>query len=586
LPSFRGCKLNVAKHLRSLMIVALFSITISAHAVIIDFEDIETTGWGTGGQTVISDQYQDRGVTFNSPVAIDYSKGLSIRGYAHSPTRAVEPCYSKEFCQTPVEMSFEIPVNYLKLWVGQSQSLSTPMKVRLQTYDEDGNRLGYDEMTMGPSDSPIPISIPLEVTSAEKPIYRADVGYMPDENGYVDNAGLAVDDVEFEVNEIPQVDLIASPDTSLNVGKTFIFSARATDPEGKPLEYSFTLDDHAVRRTSNNNTWEWKPTQEDVGDHVVMVRVSDGFQSSYDELQISVLPYVRPNALPSISSIQIAPETPRIESPATFTVRASDPEEEPLDFAFRIDQKLVRDWSQENILSWTPSQEDEGNHILEAMVRDNQHGGDFNSTTMPFTVGPNNDPNIADIQIAPEELHIGLPITFTAQASDPDADPLEYLFLLDDQPVTSWSASPNWEWTPLEKDAGEHTISLAIRDGKGRNPWAVDGEKYKKFSVPLPPPPLSTSSPLDWIPWILAGGLGTIILGSRIWRKVKARRKVKVPEAPNTSFKARSDRGNARVDPVEGLGVLAEISFRAVADAGVMQADDHGLDVTKEELER
>jgi hypothetical protein len=80
--------------------------------------------------------------------------------------------------------------------------------------------------------------------------------------------------------------------------------------------------------------------------------------------------------------------------------------------------------------------------------------------------------------------------------------------------------------------------------------------------------------------------LGAIILGSRIWRKVKARRKVKVPEAPNPSFKARSDRGKARVDPMEGLGVFAEISFKAVADAGVMQADDHDLDVIKEELER
>lgn len=498
MPSIRGCRPNVAKHLGLLMFFALFSITISAHAVIIDFEDIETAGWGTGGQTVISDQYRDRGVIFNRPIAIDYSKGLGIKGYAHSPTRAVEPCYSKEFCDTPIEMNFEIPVNYLKLWVGQSHSLNIPMKVRLQAYDGDGNRLGYDEMTMGPSDSSIPISIPLEVTSAEKPIYRADVGYMPDKNGYVDNAGLAVDDVEFEVNGIPQVDLIASPGTSLNVGKSFIFSAQASDPEGEPLQYSFILDDHAVRRPSSNNTWEWKPAQEDVGDHVVMVRVSDGFQSSHDELKISVLPYVPPNALPSISSIQIAPETPRIGSPATFTV----------------------------------------------------------------------------------------------QASDPEGDPLEYLFLLDDQPVTSWSASPNWEWTPLEKDAGEHTITLAIRDGKGRDPGAADDEMHKNFSVLLAPLPLPTlppsppTPPLDWIPWILAGGLGAAILGLRIWRKVKARRKIKVPEAPNLSFKARADRGKARMDPEEGLGVLAEISFRAVADAGDMQTDDDGLDIIKEELER
>jgi hypothetical protein len=110
------------------MAVILFSTIISVHAVIIDFEDIETNGWGMGGQTVISDQYQSRGLTFNSPVVIDYSKGLSIDGFAHSPTRAIETCYSKEFCRTPIEMKFKDPINYLKIWVGQPAVFAIPKR--------------------------------------------------------------------------------------------------------------------------------------------------------------------------------------------------------------------------------------------------------------------------------------------------------------------------------------------------------------------------------------------------------------------------------------------------------------------------
>ncbi|OPX78139.1 MAG: hypothetical protein A4E45_01492 [Methanosaeta sp. PtaB.Bin039] len=399
-PDLVGCRPVAPRpHLILLTTAILFSIVISANAVIIDFEDIPTTGPGTGGQTVVSDQYKGLGVTFNSPVAIDYSLDFGISGFAHSPTRAVESCYSKEFCRTPVEMSFAGPVRYLRLWAGQRHSLRIPKIVRLQAYDELGNLVGSDERTMGPSDYPIPISIPLEVTSAAYPISRAEVSYAPDGNGQFDNVGLAVDDVEFGVNQMPVVRLMSSSESPLAAGTTVTFAAEASDPEGDPLKFWFVLDDNTVRGESGDSSWTWRPTQEDVGDHVLTVWVTDDLESSSASMDITV----QPNSPPSILSIQMDPKSPIVGSSATFTVQASDPEGDPMEFAFRLDQVPVSGWSADNIWSWTPSGGDAGDHILEAIVRDGFSGDEYVSAARSFKVDTIEEPATVAVEVPDEQ---------------------------------------------------------------------------------------------------------------------------------------------------------------------------------------
>ena len=75
---------------------------------IITFEEFTTPGPGQGGQVRVNDQYP--GVTFNSAWVLDYSKGLTIPGFAHSGTRAIVLCYGIEFCtDTTFRISFARP---------------------------------------------------------------------------------------------------------------------------------------------------------------------------------------------------------------------------------------------------------------------------------------------------------------------------------------------------------------------------------------------------------------------------------------------------------------------------------------------
>src|SRR5687768_2404615 len=71
----------------------------SAAPIVIDFEDLPAGPTGAPATVVVNDQYADRGIRFNNPVALDYSIGaVAIPGFAHSGVKAIEQCYTEEFC--------------------------------------------------------------------------------------------------------------------------------------------------------------------------------------------------------------------------------------------------------------------------------------------------------------------------------------------------------------------------------------------------------------------------------------------------------------------------------------------------------
>lgn len=166
---------------------------------LIDFEDLATTEIGTGGQTIVSDQYAARGVTFNNPSVIDYAGGVvGIPEFVHSGSNAIQQCYAKEFCATPLVMRFAEPQQRVKIWVGFKGRLDSESVVRLTAFDadSDGTAIASDSATLGPSRTPtIPVQTPLEVTTDGNAIRRVEVGFTPS-SGLP--SSLVFDDVEFE----------------------------------------------------------------------------------------------------------------------------------------------------------------------------------------------------------------------------------------------------------------------------------------------------------------------------------------------------------------------------------------------------
>jgi hypothetical protein len=183
-----------------LELIAL-AIISSAAPVMVDFEDQSTTGPGEGGQVTASHQYESKGITFNEPVILDYSRGVDpskYQGFAHSGTKAIEQCYGKEFCTTPIQMKFKAPQKYVRVWVGYSGSLSAQNTVIMRAFDLAGAQVKETTTVFQPSTTPIPIQIPMEVISDSANIYSVTMNLASDANSPIITNHLAVDDVEFD----------------------------------------------------------------------------------------------------------------------------------------------------------------------------------------------------------------------------------------------------------------------------------------------------------------------------------------------------------------------------------------------------
>jgi hypothetical protein len=185
-----------------LMSATLLVGVCMAVPTVINFDNLVTGGWGTGGPISVTNQYSAQGVTFNSPKAIDFSKGIPIPGFAHSGSIAIEQCYSAEFCSTPIEMKFNNAQSRVKVWVGFDSKLSQKFDVTLRAFDATGKQIAQDTKTLDPTNGAVPIQTSLQVLSSKQKvvthatIVRATVSISSPSNAF--NNGLAVDDVEFE----------------------------------------------------------------------------------------------------------------------------------------------------------------------------------------------------------------------------------------------------------------------------------------------------------------------------------------------------------------------------------------------------
>ena len=186
-----------------LLQLVVFSLSLPAVPVVIDFEDLQPSKSGAGPATVfVTNQYADRGIIFNGPAALDYSQSLVIESpdFAHSGTNAIQVCYAVEFCRDFIEMSFTAAQTRVKVWIGvEAPGVDA---VALRVFDAGGSEVGRAMVAL--SDIAEGIHTPLEVTTANAVITRAAVQVLP-EGSFL--FGLFVDDVEFGEEEVPTREL-------------------------------------------------------------------------------------------------------------------------------------------------------------------------------------------------------------------------------------------------------------------------------------------------------------------------------------------------------------------------------------------
>ncbi|MEI8003538.1 MAG: hypothetical protein WCG94_04320, partial [Methanothrix sp.] len=251
-------------------------------------------------------------------------------------------------------------------------------------------------------------------------------------------------------NEKPVIsDLSADKASPQETGSIVTWTAKASDAENNPILYRFFLNGLPTTDWQSRNQWAWTAAE---GEAQVEVQVRDGKhaeQDGFDEQKSATFIVMLPNQKPAIINFgpdKLSPQ--ETGSTITWTVEVMDAENDPLQFQFSMDGQVMQDWSDSPVWTWTATNEVVGQHAIEAKVRDGKHnaeGDSSKSANFEIVLPPNNAPVMSSLVADKESPQVtGTAITWTAVASDPDNDPLKFLFSMDGQVVQDWSDSPVW----------------------------------------------------------------------------------------------------------------------------------------------
>ncbi|MEW6100680.1 MAG: putative Ig domain-containing protein [Candidatus Omnitrophota bacterium] len=250
------------------------------------------------------------------------------------------------------------------------------------------------------------------------------------------------------INQAPMLSFIG--DKSVNEGEPLSFVVTATDPDGDTITYSASNLPSGANFNASTHTFSWTPASAQAGTYPgVHFEVSDGSQSSYENITITVSHINNPPVLEALGDKTVAEG-----ALLTFTVSASDPDADTLTFSA---ENLPAGASFNNrTFSWRPGYEQAGSYNVDFIVSDGNGSSDSETITITVT-NINRSPIVTNI---PSSLNKSEGEVLTAAeielATDPDADTLTYTY-------SGWLNSLPYNISYA--DSGIHTLHIAVSDG-------------------------------------------------------------------------------------------------------------------------
>ena len=280
---------------------------------------------------------------------------------------------------------------------------------------------------------------------------------------------------------------MVSPQAS---GKSIVWTANATDPDGDMILYRFLLDDKAMTNWSDSNSWTWNTSSIAPGDHRINVLIRDGKHASEDAFDGSKemkFTLTQPNQRPVLEDLRPNMDSPQASGKSiVWTANATDPEGDLLLYKFLVNDQPATVWSRFNNFNWVTTKMTPGDYRIKVLVRDGKHASEDSfdgSKEVKFTLTqPNQRPVLEDLRPDMDSPQAsGKSIVWTANATDPDGDGYFYKFLMNDKVMTNWSVSSSWTWNTSSLAPGDYRIKVLIRDGKHASEDSFDGSKEANF---------------------------------------------------------------------------------------------------------
>ena len=320
------------------------------------------------------------------------------------------------------------------------------------------------------------------------------------------------------------INLAADQASPQLLGTTVTWTAEASDPESDPFSYRFLVNDTPATDWLSENQFAWTATVP--GTSRITVQAKDNqhdgplgengnrsveFTISAPEVvpvQAEVVPAVvepaKLNESPSITGLSADKESPQLlGTTVDWTAESSDPESDPISYRFLVNDTPASEWQSQNQFAWTGAVP--GTSLVTVQVRDDQHDGpqgengnmsaEFTISApevvpvqpeiVPAVVEPaklNESPSITDLaadQASPQLL--GTTVTWTAEANDPESDPVAYRFLVNDKPASEWQSQNQFAWTAAVP--GASLVTVQVRDDQHDGPQGENGNRSAEFTI-------------------------------------------------------------------------------------------------------
>ena len=299
-------------------------------------------------------------------------------------------------------------------------------------------------------------------TSEAAPVdlrYRTVTIQVEDGRGGVDTQTFALEVGDF-ANDPPFIS--SQPEDAVLAGQTYYYPIKAIDPNGDPLVYSF--DNLPVGMTVDpSGLVAWDTTANDLGSHLVTVRVEDGqggFVTQTFTLDVIAQHVNEPPLIVSLPRL-----TALIDEPYTYAAAAVDLDNDPV--AWVLEQAPEGMWFDKDTtaLRWTPASDQVGTHDVRLRVADvlgATHSQQFTITVQvenappvvtstPITQGRVGDYYRCPFQVYDREgwgpLMYSLPSAPAGMEIDPDNGLVQ--------------------WDPQADQQGTHDVEVQIQDDQG-----------------------------------------------------------------------------------------------------------------------
>jgi len=267
----------------------------------------------------------------------------------------------------------------------------------------------------------------------------------------------------------------ASASYPLLAGRSVTWTATAT--ASIPLEYRFWL----YRKTgwtlaqdyTASNTFNWTPTQADVGDpYAVQVWArAVGSIAQYDSWLGT--PTFSVTVLPFELSADVDFPTP-LGNEVTWTATVAAASTSTLEYRFLVNEQNSPDWTvfreyaTSNVAQWTPTAS--GIYAIQGWARRVGSAAqyEYTGTTDYFTVSQSPLTVTGLTSDVPSPATTGTAIKWTARVMGGSSGPIQYQFSLY-SPTTGWNVvqpygpSETYTWTPTWGSEGDYLVQVWVR---------------------------------------------------------------------------------------------------------------------------